>query len=86
MSEAPSIEAAPGKVGSETWGVASDSDSDDDSFRCRCGVRVADTGGLPDEFEVIAIPGRTYAVFVHSGPMSELPSTCHAIWHEWLPG
>ena len=82
----PHIDSVPNKLGNETYGVVSGMAGGQDSFRYLCGVRVADAEGLPDEYEVVAIPAQTYAVFVHSGPVSELPATCRSIWHEWLPG
>jgi len=83
---APRIGSVPGMIGRDTYGVVSGMAGNEDAFRYLCGVRVADADGLPAEFEVIEIPDQTYVVFVHSGHVSGLPATCHAIWHEWLPG
>jgi AraC family transcriptional regulator len=82
----PQIDSVPGMIGTETYGVVTGMAGDEDSFRYLCGVQVTDAEGLPADFEVIAVPRQTYVKFVHSGHVSELPATCHAIWHEWLPG
>jgi AraC family transcriptional regulator len=72
--------------GSETYGVVASMTGESDCFRYLCGFRLVDREGPPDEYEVIEIPAQTYVVFVHSGRVSDLPATCRAIWHDWLPG
>lgn len=58
---------------------------DERGFRYLCGVRVAGESGLPDGLEVVRLPSRRYAVFIHRGHVSTLCRTCDAIFRDWLP-
>lgn len=50
-----------------------------------CAVEVDPDANLPPEFTRLHIPPQTYAVFTHSGHLSELRSTWGKIWEKWLP-
>ena len=81
----PYLGAIQGQIGSDTYGVVSATRAESARFDYLAGVRVSDPNGLPQEFTQFAAPAQTYAVFRHYGPVSELASTCHAVWTEWLP-
>ena len=81
----PWLGSIPNQLGTDTYGVVSATRADGSSFDYLAGVRIGDGNGLPQEFAQFAAPEQTYAVFRHYGPVSELASTCHAVWTAWLP-
>jgi AraC family transcriptional regulator len=75
----------PGQIGNVAYGICTQEEGQDDSFQYMTAVEVRDTDGLPDGFESLRLPARTYAVFAHRGHISGIQATCHAIFTEWLP-
>jgi len=70
------------QVGNETYGVICNPD-DTGSYEYISGVRVSEFPEDPAEFSRLRIPPQTYAVFEHTGHVSEIPTTWKAIWdHE----
>jgi AraC family transcriptional regulator len=49
------------------------------------GFEVADSAGLPEEFECVKIPARKYAVFFHNEHVARVRNTFDAIMRIWLP-
>ena len=67
-------------------GVCAQQKTDGDEFRYGIGCKASDVEGVPEGFEVIRIPARTWAVFKCVGPV---PHAIQAMWEriykEWLP-
>lgn len=78
------IGKVPGQVGTLCYGVSW-------NFKPDCGfdyltaVEVHETAGLPAEYTTLTIPKRRYAVFSHSGTVSQIDATIDAVWSRWLP-
>lgn len=81
---APQIGKVPGQVGKNAYGVCW-------NYRPSCGfdylagVEVSDKTKLPKEFITVEIPAQRYAIFTHSGHVSEIPITLDTIWTKWVP-
>jgi predicted transcriptional regulator YdeE len=54
-------------------------------FDYLCGVEVRDAGTLPRGFVTLELPPQRYAVFDHSGHISNIANTIDAIWSKWVP-
>jgi AraC family transcriptional regulator len=80
---APYIGNVAGQVGTEAYGVRYN--SDDSGLDYMCGVEVSEFSQLPPELSRARVPANRYAVFTHSGHVSAIRSTWHAIWNKWLP-
>jgi AraC family transcriptional regulator len=78
----PHIGHVPGQIGSIAYGVCLLSP---DGFDYLSGVQVANSTGLPADFNVVSIPAQRFAVFAHHGHVSKLGETCDAIERQWLP-
>jgi predicted transcriptional regulator YdeE len=50
-----------------------------------CGIEVESFDTLPADIGRIRIQPQHYAVFLHSGHISDIRVTCQRIWNEWLP-
>lgn len=46
---------------------------------------VRSIGRVPEGMSATTVPGGTFAVFTHKGPISGFSKTVHAIWRDWLP-
>lgn len=79
----PYIGRVSGQIGQTAYGVCW-CPSGAPEIEYLTGVEVAGFSGVPAEFSVINIPGQQYAVFVHSGHVSQLRETLDAI-SKWLP-
>ncbi|MCT7666808.1 AraC family transcriptional regulator [Shinella kummerowiae] len=55
------------------------------SFHYVAGVRIARNQDLPAEFETIAVPAQTWAVFPHHGHVNGIAATIDAAFRTWLP-
>jgi AraC family transcriptional regulator len=64
--------------------VTTDMDGDG-NFSYLTGVVVTSAGVPPKGLVAQNIPPQTYAVFTHSGHVSEIPKTYAAIWDQWVP-
>lgn len=76
-----------GQASRETYGLSFDM-VDNRGIHYFCGVKVSDQANesdLPDGFEIRTLPSSDYAVFEHDGDVSDIRSTCEAIWHQWIP-
>ncbi|MEJ6402782.1 AraC family transcriptional regulator [Yoonia sp. 2307UL14-13] len=65
------------------YGVCCDAD-DSGHFRYVAGMENAE-GTLPKGMDSVDIPAGRYAVFQHSGHISDLPKTVYTIWNKALP-
>ena len=76
-------EVAPVENGA-AYGVCCDSDGAG-RFRYVASVEAEAISDIPEGMEIVAIPTSRYAVFIHSGHVSDLPKTVHTIWNRILP-
>lgn len=56
-----------------------------ETFQKWAAVEVANFDFVPEDMQTLIIPSGLYAVFNHSGPVSEGYKTYHSIFTEWLP-
>lgn len=75
------VDTEPGAV---AYGVCFNGDGSG-SFRYLAGIEARADAGVPDGMEAVAIPAARYAVFTHSGHVSDLPGTVYTIWNKALP-
>jgi AraC family transcriptional regulator len=80
----PYLGHIPGQSAPETYGVLHNSDGAG-SMEYLCGVEVSDFSRIPAELSGLRIPAQKYAVFFHSGHVSTIRQTWHAIYSQWLP-
>lgn len=80
----PHFGRIPGQVDRKAYGVVYNL-KDPTGFAYLAGVEVSSASDIPDELNVVRIPDVTYAVFPHTGHVSNLKDTISTIWHEWLP-
>jgi AraC family transcriptional regulator len=64
--------------------VTTDMDGDG-NFSYLTGVIVSSAGTPPKGLVARSVPAQTYAVFTHSGHVSEIAKTYAAIWDQWVP-
>ena len=69
-----------GQVGYKAYGVVFNCDAAG-NFDYMPGVEVATADRLPPGFSTVFIPKRSYMVFRHRGPVSEIHRTADAIWN-----
>src|SRR5882757_2868045 len=55
------------------------------NFSYLTGVVVLSAGSPPKGLVAQSVPAQTYAVFTHSGHVSEIAKTYVAIWDQWIP-
>jgi AraC family transcriptional regulator len=79
----PYLGNVPGQIGGVAYGVRYN--SDDTGLDYMCGVEVGEFSQLPPELSRVRVPANRYAVFTHSGHISEIRSTWYTIWNTWLP-
>jgi AraC family transcriptional regulator len=65
-------------------GVSTNLD-DEGNFDYICAVEVKRFGKVPKGLIQLTVPAQTYAVFAHTGHISEIGQTFHAIWNDWVP-
>lgn len=70
-----------GAVSGAAYGVCCDAD-ETGRFRYVAGVAAAQ---VPEGMDAVDIPAGRYAVFRHSGHISDLPRTVYTIWNKSLP-
>lgn len=80
----PHIGAVPGQQGAVAYGVMYNPDSER-NFDYLAGVEVTDLSKVPVGFERVRIPEQRYAMFSHSGHISEIRPLWHTIWNKWFP-
>jgi len=57
---------------------------DDKGFSYLAGMEPSPGKAIPDGMQSLAIPAQKYAVFTHSGHISDLPKTVYSIWNKAL--
>ena len=80
----PWLGTIPAQRGSDTYGVCYNY-GPDGSFDYLCGVQVAGSKSVPDGLTAVEIPRKTFAVFSHTGHVSDLSASWQAIFADWLP-
>jgi predicted transcriptional regulator YdeE len=80
----PLAAAVPGMMERTFFGVCWNGAADC-SFDYLAGAEVFATDKLPPEFTTLKLDARRYAVFPHTGHLSELPKTIDTIWTNWVP-
>jgi AraC family transcriptional regulator len=80
----PYLGSIPGRCGGTSFGLCHNYGADG-SFDYLCGVHVAGSPTLPAQLTTVKIPRKTYAVFSHTGHISNLHLMWQAIFSEWLP-
>lgn len=74
------------RIEDATYGVcADDSASGRPGFLYTAAIGVAEQGRVPQGMVAFTVPGGTFAVFVHRGPISAFGATVQALWQRWLP-
>ena len=66
------------------YGVSCDADGAG-RFRYVAGVEAPQDAEIPSGMDDVSIPAGRYAVFTHSGHISDLPKTVYTIWNKSLP-
>ena len=74
----------PGAVGGAAYGVCCDTD-EAGRFRYVAGVETTQVADVPSGMDSVSVPASRYAVFTHSGHVSDLPKTVYTIWNKALP-
>ena len=77
------IGSIPGEVPGVAYGVCYNGGGD--SFDYLCGVEVLSTSDLPQGFSVLDVASNSYAIFHHSGHISNIHTVMKAILSDWLP-
>ena len=54
-------------------------------FRYVAGIEAAASAPVPDGMEAVIVPDDRYAVFMHSGHISDMPKTVYTIWNKTMP-
>jgi AraC family transcriptional regulator len=80
----PFIGTIPARVDKLSYGVCCEFD-DTGHYDYVCGVAVSRVVEPPSELTTVRIAARDYLVFTHSGHISSIPGTWHAIMNDWLP-
>ncbi len=70
--------------GEATYGVCYNADAEG-NLDYLCGVAVTGFDGVDAQCDRLTIPAQTYAVFSHSGHVSEIRQVWQAIWNQGLP-
>jgi len=81
---APHIGHIPGQVGAATYGVCYNGDGEG-AFDYMAGVEVTTPADVPEDLTRLTVPALRYAVFTHSGHISDIRKTVYTIWNKWLP-
>jgi AraC family transcriptional regulator len=77
------IGTIPGEIPGVAYGVCSNADGG--SFDYLCGVEVLSSSDLPNGFSVLEVPANHYAIFHHSGHISDIHAIMRAIFSDWFP-
>lgn len=75
----------PGQLDGTAFGLCTMLPGDKGGFRYLAGTRISGMDDLPHEFEVIAVPAQTWAIFQHHGHVNGIPATVDAAFRTWLP-
>ena len=80
----PHIGHIPGQIGWDTYGVCFNED-DKGAFDYMAGAAISGPIEASDDLSMVTIPTNNYAVFTHSGHISNFRKTVYTIWNKWLP-
>jgi AraC family transcriptional regulator len=79
----------PHRVGQASYGLIygrpEKERSHPDELQYIAGVAVDRVGELPVGMTSRTVPGGTFAVFLHHGPIHKISATCNEIYRVWLP-
>ena len=75
----------PGQRSGVAYGVCETQDPDEGRFLYMAGVEVDSLETVPHGMVGKTLPAQRYAVFTHSGHISDLPKTVYTIWNKGLP-
>ncbi len=81
---APHIGSIPGQVDDIAYGVCYNS-AEDGSFDYLAGVEVHWPDEVARDFVKLTVPAQRYAIFAHTGHVSDIRQTYVLIWNLWLP-
>lgn len=56
-----------------------------EKFEYYAGIEINQTRNIPRKLKTVNIPGSTYAVFTHKGPITEIEQTYDRIYGSWIP-
>jgi AraC family transcriptional regulator len=84
-SFAPHIGGIPGQRGMTAYGICCNT-SEDGNMDYMCAVEVANGERMPKDLQTLIIPAAKYAVFAHSGHVSDINATWGAIFSDGLSG
>lgn len=76
--------SVPSAVSGAAYGVSCDAD-EAGRFRYVAGVETTAAADLPAGMDAVSIPANRYAVYTHSGHVTDLPKTVYTIWNKALP-
>lgn len=74
----------PGQVDKTAYGLCT-MQPGKPGFRYVAGARVSRRDDLPAEFEIIAVPAQSWAMFLHHGHVNAIPATVDTAFRTWLP-
>ena len=80
---APLMDKVPGRAGKQSYGVCWNTAGCD--FDYVTGVELAAGKPVPAGYAEVEVPAGRYAIFTHSGPITEFPQTLDKIWTQWAP-
>ncbi len=78
------LRSYPGDSHVATYGVCYDA-SDADEFSYMAGVEIKAKAEAPSDLKTVTIAAGRYAVFEHSGHISDLRKTVYTVWNKALP-
>ncbi|WP_282610712.1 AraC family transcriptional regulator [Pelagibius sp. Alg239-R121] len=81
---APHFEQIPNQIGKTSYGICFNGDAEG-NFDYMAGVEVGSAEDENDGLARITVPAQRYAVFIHSGHISDIRKTVYSIWNKWLP-
>jgi len=77
-----------GAVEGANYGVCEDdraAPKEAPAFFYSAAAEVRGDAPAPDGLAAVEIPAARYAVFTHTGPVTELHGTVRKVWSEWIP-
>lgn len=80
----PHFGQIPKQVGMTTYGICYDGDAEG-NFNYMAAVEISGAPSEADDLTRITVPAQRYAVFTHSGHISDIRKTVYTIWNKWLP-
>ncbi len=81
---APHLGQIRNQVGETSYGICYNGDAEG-NFDYMAAVEVSDGACEEDGLIRMTVPAQRYAVFTHSGHISDIRKTVYTIWNKWLP-